>query len=195
MTASVFRAMMPYGQDATDFNAIRVQILSPSAGRSNVNKIATSFASGAIMLMCAAVVRSDDMVAFATGGYASGLRTEAMMHKMDTNHDNQVSRKEWILFQDKVFAMLDTKKTGKLDESEYMAASPEVASFATGGYASGLLTPEMFKKIDTDADGTIQRQEFLSYQLRIFDMMDTSSAHKGMLGPGEFFATGGAPAH
>ena len=160
-----------------------------------MNKIATYLAFGAIMLMCASPVRSDDMVSFATGGYASGLRTEAMMHKMDTNHDNMVSRKEWIRFQDKVFAMLDKQKTGRVDESEYMAASSEVASFATGGYASGLLTPEMFKKIDTDGDGTISRQEFLGYQLRVFDMMDTSRAHKGMLGPGEFFATGGAPAH
>lgn len=159
-----------------------------------MNKIAT-LAFGAITLVCATLAGSDDMNAFATGGYASGLRTESMMHRMDTNHDNMVSREEWNTFQDKVFAMLDKKKTGKLDESEYMAASPQVASFATGGYASGLLTPEMFKKIDTDGDGTISRQEFRSYQLRVFDMMDTSSTHKGMLGPQEFFATGGAPAH
>jgi hypothetical protein len=159
-----------------------------------MNKTASCFAFGAVLLMCASGVRSDDMVAFATGGYASGLRTEAMMHKMDANHDNMVSRREWIAFQNKVFAMLDRKKTGKVDESEYMAASPEVASFATGGYASGLLTREMFKKIDTDGDGTISRQEFLSYQLNIFDMMDTSSTHKGMLGPAQFFASGGAPA-
>ena len=159
-----------------------------------MKKIAT-LAFGATMLMCASLVHSDQMAAFATGGYASGLRTESMMHKMDTNHDNMVSRKEWMTFQDTVFTMLDKKKTGMLDQSEYMTASPEVAPFATGGYASGLLTSEMFKKIDTNGDGTISRQEFLSYQLRIFDMMDTSSAHKGMLGPGEFFATGGAPAH
>src|SRR5215469_10203805 len=142
-------------------------------GDRNVNKIATCFVFGAIMLTCAPTVHSDDMVAFATGGYAGGLRTKAMMHKMDTNHDNMVSRSEWITFQNKVFTMLDKKKTGKVDESEYMAASPEVASFATGGYASGLLTSEMFKKIDTNGDGTISHDEFLSYQLRIFDMMDT----------------------
>jgi len=159
-----------------------------------VIKIATCFIFGAIMLTCASAVHSDDMVTFATGGYASGLRTETMMHKMDVNHDNMVSRKEWIAFQNEVFAMLDKKKSGKVDESEYMAASPEVASFATGGYASGLLTPEMFKKIDANGDGAISRQEFLSNQLRIFDMMDTSRTHKGMLGPGQFFATGGAPA-
>jgi hypothetical protein len=70
-----------------------------------------------------------------------------------------------------------------------------VAAFATGGYASGLLTPEMFKKIDADGDGKISRREFISYQLKIFDMMDTSRTHKGMLGPAQFFATGGSPAH
>jgi len=193
MTASPFREIIPEARDGTGSNVTRAH--DDPLGDRNMNKIATYLAFGAIMLMCASPVRSDDMVSFATGGYASGLRTEAMMHKMDTNHDNMVSRKEWIRFQDKVFAMLDKQKTGRVDESEYMAASSEVASFATGGYASGLLTPEMFKKIDTDGDGTISRQEFLGYQLRVFDMMDTSSVHKGMLGPGEFFATGGAPAH
>lgn len=152
------------------------------------------FAVGAILLASVSAAQSDDMASFATGGYASGLRTEAMMHKMDTNHDNMVSREEWIAFQNKVYAMLVDKKTGKLDESGYMAASPEVASFATGGYASGLLTPEMFKKIDTNGDGSISHDEFLSYQLRIFDMMDTGSSHKGMLGPAQFFATGGSRA-
>jgi uncharacterized membrane protein YkgB len=160
----------------------------------NVNRIATSVVVGAIMLACAFAAHSDNMVSFATGGYASGLRTKTMMHKMDTNHDNMVSRKEWIAFQGKVFAMLDKNKTGEVDESEYMSAYPDVAAFATGGYASGLLTPDMFKKIDTDGDGKISRQEFLSYQLKIFDMMDTSRTHRGMLGPAQFFATGGSPA-
>jgi len=80
-----------------------------------VNKIATGCAIGAIMLMSASVARPDAMAAFATGGYASGLRTEAMMHKMDT------TTTIWCLA--------------------------------------------------------------------------TSSAHKGMLGPAQYFATGGAPAH
>jgi hypothetical protein len=159
-----------------------------------VNKIATFVVFGAIMLGSALTVHSQDMVSFATGGYASGLRTKAMMHKLDVNHDHMVSRKEWVEFQNKVFAMLDKHKTGEVDESEYMSAHRDVAAFATGGYASGLLTPEMFKKIDADGDGKISRREFISYQLKIFDMMDTSHTHKGMLGPSEFFATGGSPA-
>lgn len=154
----------------------------------------TSFVLGAIMLLSALTAHSQNMVSFATGGYASGLRTEAMMHKMDANHDNMVSRKEWVAFQSKVFAMLDKHKTGEVDAPEYMSAYPDVAAFATGGYAGGLLTRAMFKKIDADGDGRISRREFISYQLRIFDMMDTGRAHKGMLGPAQFFATGGSPA-
>jgi EF hand len=159
-----------------------------------VNKIATCVPLGAITLMLAMTVHSQDMVSFASGGYASGLRTKAMMHKMDANHDNMVSRKEWVAFQSKVFAMLDEHKTGEVDESEYMSAYPDLAAFATGGYASGLLTRAMFKKIDADGDGRMSRREFITYQLKIFDMMDTSRTHKGMLGPAQFFATGGAPA-
>ena len=151
-------------------------------------------AFGALMLAGALVAHSDDMVSFATGGYASVLRTEAMMRKMDTNHDHMVSRKEWIAFQNEVFAMLDKHRNGEIDESEYMSGYPAVASFATGGYASGLLTRDMFKRIDTNGDGKVSRGEFLGYQLKIFEMMDTSHAHRGMLGPGQFFATGGAPA-
>lgn len=149
---------------------------------------------GAILLICTLPAHSQDMASFATGGYASGLRSPAMMHKMDTNHDNMVSRSEWLAFQDKLFAMLDRSHAGKIDESEYMSAHPDVASFATGGYASGLLTKQMFNKIDADRDGTISRDEFINYQRKVFDMMDTSRAHKGMLGPAEFFATGGKPA-
>ena len=157
-----------------------------------MNKIATWVVFG-IILVCAYTARSDDLVSFATGGYASGLQTKAMMNKIDTNHDGMISRDEWIAFQNKVFSMMDKNHTGKVDEVEYMGAMPEVAAFATGGYASGLLTQDMFNKIDANHDGTITRDEFIDYHLKIFHMMDTSRVHQGMIGPGEFFATGGQP--
>lgn len=149
---------------------------------------------GAMMMVYASASHSADLAAFASGGYASALRTESMMHRMDGNHDNMVSRKEWIAFQSKVFNMIDGRGRGEVSESEYVSASPHVAVFATGGYASSLLTREMFQRIDTNKDGKVSRHEFIRYQLEIFDMMDTSSTHKGLLGPGQFFATGGAPA-
>jgi hypothetical protein len=72
-----------------------------------------SIRPAAILMACAltltysAASLADDMVSFATGGYASGLRSEKLMHKMDTNGDGMVSKDEWIAYQEKVFAMLD----------------------------------------------------------------------------------------
>jgi hypothetical protein len=136
---------------------------------------------------------ADDMASFATGGYASGLRSEKLMHKMDTNGDGMVSKDEWIAYQEKVFAMLDKNKSGKLDAKAFVdPTGGELVSFATGGYARGLRTKAMMHKIDTDGDGTISHDEYIAYQSKVFDMMDTSTAHKGMIGKEEvMFATGG----
>jgi EF hand len=136
---------------------------------------------------------ADDMASFATGGYASGLHSEQLMHKIDTNGDGMISKDEWIAYQEKVFAMLDKNKKGSLDVKSFVDPSGgELVTFATGGYARGLRTKQMMHKIDTDGDGTISHDEYIAYQAKIFDMMDTSTTHKGMLGHQEMFATGGA---
>ena len=136
---------------------------------------------------------AEDMVSFATGGYASGLRSEKLMHKMDTNGDGMVSKDEWLAFQEKAFGMLDKGKTGKVDAKQFISADGgDMVSIATGGYARGLRTKAMMHKIDTDADGTVSHDEYIAYQTKVFDMMDTSTTHKGMLGKEEImFATGG----
>ncbi len=132
---------------------------------------------------------ADDLVSFATGGYASGLRTMEMMHMIDTNHDGMVSKDEWIAYQNKTFDALDKDHNGRLDEKEFAGPGRETATFATAAYARGLRTDEMFKKIDQDGDGKISRQEFLDYQQRIFARMD--SGKKGMVGPTDWIHPSG----
>jgi len=137
---------------------------------------------------------AEDVVSFATGGYARGLRSHAMMVKIDTNGDGMISKDEWLAFQEKVFAMLDKDKTGKVNAKQFIDDKDvDMVSFATGGYARGLRTKAMMHKIDTDGDGSVSHDEFIAYQTKIFDMMDTSAAHKGQVGKEEImFATGGA---
>ena len=138
----------------------------------------------AAAVICAPLASAEDMASFATGGYARGLRTMDEMHMIDTDKDGTVSRKEWIAYQEKVFAALDKDKTGLVDEKEFLTPSREMATFATGGYERALQTREMMHKIDKNGDGKVSRDEFIAYQNEVFDMMDTGKT--GMLGPREF---------
>jgi len=135
---------------------------------------------------------ADDIVSFATGGYARGLRSEELMKKMSSG-TGTLTKDEWLAFHEKVFVMLDKKKTGVIDAEEYISVSGgDVATFATGGYARGLRTKEMMEKIDTNRDGTISQAEFTAYMTKLFDLMDTSASHKGTISKEEvIFATGG----
>jgi EF-hand domain pair len=135
-------------------------------------------------LACAPLAFADDMVTFATGGYARGLQTKAMMHKIDTDGDGTISKAEWLAYQEKVFAAFPKDKNGNVDEKAFTTPSSAMVSFATGGYARGLQTKAMMHKIDTDGDGTVSHDEFIAYQTKVFDMMDKN--HTASLGPQEF---------
>src|SRR5580698_7110207 len=89
---------------------------------SNSNSIRRTVVSAAFALLLggAALCRANDLPMFATGGYAQGMRTQAMIDKVDTDGDGMVSRQEWIAFQEKIFTMLDKNHKGSVNASEFV---------------------------------------------------------------------------
>jgi EF hand len=136
----------------------------------------------------------DDVASFATASYATGLRTKEMKNLMDIDGDGMVSRAEWDTYQEKVFTRLDTHNRDRLNVSIFAGRTAVRlgSDFATGGYAQGLSSAELAKKIDANGDGWISREEWMMYQGKVFDLMNTSVTHKGQLGDQELFATGGS---
>jgi Ca2+-binding EF-hand superfamily protein len=63
--------------------------------------------------------KSEEMVAFATGGYATALRSKEMLAKIDADSDGKVTRAEFSAFQDKVFASMDTSKKQMVDKYQF----------------------------------------------------------------------------
>jgi hypothetical protein len=139
-------------------------------------------------------VADDDVANFATASYATGLRTKEMKNLMDSDGDGMVSRAEWDAYQEKVFTRLDTHKRGRLNVSIFAGRTAVRlgSDFATGGYAQGLSSTELAKKIDANGDGWISHEEWMAYQEKVFDLMNTSVTHKDQLGDQELFATGGS---
>lgn len=74
--------------------------------------------------------------------------------------------------------------TAALTGASFLANADDTLLFATGGYAQGLRTMDEMHKIDTDGDGLVSHEEFVTYQTRVFDVMDKS--HSESLGPVEF---------
>jgi Ca2+-binding EF-hand superfamily protein len=120
---------------------------------------------------------ADDMVSFASGGYATGLRTMEMMHMIDTNKDGMVSKDEWVAYQERVFKALDKDGNGSLDAEEFYG-HPKPISFATGGYSHGLETQQMFGKIDANGDSNVSHDEYIDFQVKVFEMIDTKKKHE-----------------
>lgn len=151
-----------------------------------MNTIRLTFTSTMLLAVAGAFTAAavaDEMVSFATGGYATGLRTMEMMHMIDSNKDGMVSKEEWVDYQGRVFKALDKNGDGYLDIEEFYG-HPAPVSFATGGYSRGLETKQMFGRIDANGDGKVSHDEYIEFQVKVFEMMDSKKQHE--LRPSDF---------
>jgi len=51
-------------------------------------------------------------------------------------------------------------------------------SFATASYSGALETKQMFGKIDANGDGKVSHDEYIAFQVKVFEMMDTKKKHE-----------------
>jgi len=147
-------------------------------------------AASLLALTCSLGSVADETVSFGTGGKIRSLRSNEMLSRIDTNGDGTISKAEWITFQQTAFTALDIQKSNTLSTRIFVSRRCErMLSFWIGGLDLGLCSRKTSRAIDTNGDGQITREEFITYQQKLFDAMDTSLTHPGTLAREEMFGT------
>ena len=117
-------------------------------------------------------VSADTMLG--TGGYNRELHTMEMMKMLDANSDHMVSNEEFTTYYGSLFDELDKNRDGAIDSKEWVGTKGDnKVSIATGGYSRQLRTMEMMKKMDTDKDHKVTKDEFIKFHDTVFTAMDT----------------------
>lgn len=111
-----------------------------------------------VMSLVAAALLASGAQAQNSNAFATGNPMHFDAKAMDTNGDGMITKEEMMAYAEK---MWDTMANGK----DTIRISVAAKDFATGGLAFNA------KAIDTDHDGSISKQEFLTYAEHKFDKM------------------------
>jgi Ca2+-binding EF-hand superfamily protein len=114
--------------------------------------------------------------ALATGGYSREFQKIEMMNMLDKDGDHKVTNDEFTGYFTQVFEELDTNRDGTLDTKEWVGTKgKQDISVATGGYSRELRTLKMMGMMDSDGDHKVTKDEFLTYQGRVYNTMAAGS--------------------
>jgi Ca2+-binding EF-hand superfamily protein len=102
-------------------------------------------------------------VAFPVAGHAQQPKADASLQQWDADHDGIISLDEIKKAAIARFDLLDRKQKGTLTRNQL----------------AGVLTFQEFRRADTDKDGTIDKDEFLSVVMSRFQTADKD--HDGTL--------------
>ncbi|HVU49353.1 MAG TPA: EF-hand domain-containing protein [Polyangia bacterium] len=104
---------------------------------------------------------------------------------LDTNRDGYISRDEMTAAAEAGFARNDANGDGQLTADELSAARERVGVFGQSG-GEIMSISEQLKRMDTNGDRSLSRDEYVSGSLKLFDEMDTN--HDGLLSREELAA-------
>lgn len=143
--------------------------------------------AGAMLAATLASAPAGADTSFATGGYARQLHKMGMMKMIDEDGNHMVTGTEFRDYYGLVFEELDSNGDGSLDANEWVGTKgDQEISLATGGYSRELRTMAMMKKMDTNSDHKVSRDEFIKHQEVLLSAMDTNK--DGQLDPQEWLA-------
>ncbi len=131
--------------------------------------------SSVALLLFACGAQAQNSNAFATG---NSMHFDAK--DMDTSGDGMITKEEMMAYAAKMWDMMANGK-------DTIRISRATKNFATGGLAFNA------KAIDTDHDGSISKQEFLTYAEHKFDKVVHPNGMISVQEAAKAFARGGPP--
>jgi len=129
-----------------------------------------------------AVIFALGLAAIATPAMAQNVDSARMIERLraaDLNHDNVVSRQEFLTYRAGQFDRLDRNHDGYVTESD-------MPRFAARRSPAGMGPAELQAQFDVNHDGRVSRTEFVNGPTLAFDRVDAN--HDNLATQAEFEA-------
>jgi Ca2+-binding EF-hand superfamily protein len=133
-----------------------------------------------VMSLVASALLASGVQAQNSNAFATGNPMHFDVKAMDTNGDGMITKEEMMAYAQKMWDMMANGK-------DTILISRATKDFATGGLAFNA------KAMDTDHDGSISKQEFLTYAEHQFDKVVHPNGMISVQEAAKAFARGSPP--